>query len=106
MSVAISPGSPGPRPRVGSTLAVQEKSCNPASPHEVAVGDRIRALAGETVAVDASIFGGVALMDEMTVRGTPWPVRRVAGHHVLAGSKLMNDIGDIGRTQFRKLTTL
>lgn len=56
---------------------------------ELAVGDRVRVLAGEAVAVDAQVLGGAALVDEMRVRGTPTPVRRVPGDQVLAGSKLI-----------------
>jgi cation transport ATPase len=56
---------------------------------ELAIGDRVRALAGEAIAVDAQVLGGAALVDEMRVRGTPTPVRRVAGDQVLAGSKLI-----------------
>jgi Cu2+-exporting ATPase len=61
----------------------------PGSAREIAVGDRVRASAGEAIAVDARVLGGVALVDEMIVRGTPFPVRRVAGDHALAGSQLI-----------------
>jgi cation transport ATPase len=56
---------------------------------ELAVGQRVRALAGEVVAVDARVIGGVGLVYEAAVRGTQTPVRRVTGDHVLAGSKLI-----------------
>ena len=56
---------------------------------EIEVGQRVRALAGETVAVDGRVLGGGALVDEVAVRGTPPPVRRVTGDQVLAGSKLI-----------------
>jgi len=56
---------------------------------ELAVGQRVRALAGEVVAVDAQVVGGAGLMDEAAVRGTQTPVRRVTGDQVLAGSTLI-----------------
>ncbi|HEX3417476.1 MAG TPA: HAD family hydrolase [Stellaceae bacterium] len=56
---------------------------------ELAVGQRVRALAGEVVAVDARVIGGAGLLDEAALRGTRTPVRRVTGDHVLAGSKLI-----------------
>jgi cation transport ATPase len=56
---------------------------------ELAVGQRVRALAGEVLAVDALVIGGAGLIDEAAVRGTQTPVRRVTGDQVLAGSKLI-----------------
>jgi Cu2+-exporting ATPase len=56
---------------------------------ELAAGQRVRALAGEVVAVDAQVVGGAGLVDEAVVRGTQTPVRRVAGDEVLAGSTLI-----------------
>jgi cation transport ATPase len=56
---------------------------------ELAAGQRVRALAGEVVAADAHVLGGAALVDETALRGTPSPVRRVAGDQVFAGSKLI-----------------
>jgi cation transport ATPase len=56
---------------------------------EVAVGRRVRVLAGEAVAVDARVVGGAALVDEAAVCGTPAPVRRAIGDQVLTGSKLI-----------------
>jgi cation transport ATPase len=57
--------------------------------HELVAGQRLRALAGEAIAVDARVLGGAALVDEVAVRGTPAPARRVAGDQVFAGSKLI-----------------
>jgi len=56
---------------------------------EIAVGQRVRTLANEVITVDGRVLGGAALVDEMPLRGTSVPVRRVAGDQVLAGSKLI-----------------
>jgi cation transport ATPase len=55
----------------------------------VVVGQRVRVLAGEIVAIDARVLGGAALVDEAAVRGIHAPVRRVTGDQVLAGSRLI-----------------
>ena len=57
--------------------------------HELAAGQRVRALAGEAVAVDARVVGGAALVDEAAVHGTRAPARRVTGDQVFAGSRLI-----------------
>jgi cation transport ATPase len=56
---------------------------------EIAAGQRVRALTGETVPVDALVLAGAALMDETALHGPPASVRRVTGDRVLAGSKLL-----------------
>jgi magnesium-transporting ATPase (P-type) len=57
--------------------------------HELSAGQRVRALAGEAVAVDARVVGGAALVDEAAVHGTRAPARRVMGDQVFAGSRLI-----------------
>jgi len=53
---------------------------------EVAAGQRIRALSGDTVPVDAIVRSGAALVDQTAVSGTSAPSRKIAGDQVLAGS--------------------
>ena len=56
---------------------------------EIATGQRVRVLAGETVSVDARVLAGAAMVDETTLHRTSTLVRRVSGDQVLAGSKLI-----------------
>jgi cation transport ATPase len=56
---------------------------------EISIGQRVRAVAGDTIPVDAIVRGGAALVDETALCGTLSPSRKVAGDQVLAGSKLL-----------------
>jgi len=56
---------------------------------EISIGQRVRALAGDTIPVDAIVRDGAALVDETALRGTLSPSRKVTGDQVLAGSKLL-----------------
>jgi len=56
---------------------------------EISFGQRVRALAGDTISVDAIVRGGAALVNESLLGGLPAPVRRAAGDRVLAGSMLL-----------------
>ena len=58
--------------------------------HEVTAGERVRALAGDTVPVDAVVYCGAALVDQSAGHGTsPPPTRKLVGDLVLAGSTLL-----------------
>ena len=56
---------------------------------EISAGQRVQALAGEIVPVDAKILAGAALVDETAIAGSPALVRRVMGQQVFAGSRLV-----------------
>ena len=56
---------------------------------EVTTGQRVRALAGDTVPVDAIVCCGAALVDPSAGHGTSPPSRRLVGDHVLAGSTVL-----------------
>ena len=56
---------------------------------QIAAGQRVQALAGEIVTVDAKVLAGAALVDEAAIGGSPAPVRRVMGQQVFAGSRLL-----------------
>jgi Cu2+-exporting ATPase len=56
---------------------------------EVTAGQRVRALAGETVPVDAVVCEGAALVDDTTTHGTSLPSRKLVGDLVLAGSTVL-----------------
>jgi cation transport ATPase len=62
---------------------------------ELVPGQRLRARAGETLPADATVLAGTALLDETALRGTPAPLRRVAGDQVLAGSRLLTGTLDL-----------
>jgi cation transport ATPase len=62
---------------------------------EVAVGQQVRAGAGEQVPVDGRVLRGAALVDEAFFGGSPGPVRRIAGDQVFAGSRLLAGALDI-----------
>lgn len=52
-------------------------------------GDRIRVRQSELVPADARVIGGVALVEETSVRGTSLPVRKSVGDEILAGSRVI-----------------
>jgi hypothetical protein len=52
-------------------------------------GDRIRLRQSELVPADARVIGGVALVEETSVRGTSLPVRKSVGDEILAGSRVI-----------------
>ena len=56
---------------------------------EVFIGQRVRALAGETVPVDAIVRCGAALVDQTVLCGTSPPSRKVPGDEVFAGSVVL-----------------
>jgi cation transport ATPase len=56
---------------------------------EVTAGQRVRALAGETVPVDAVVCEGAALIDHTTTHGASLPSRKLVGDLVLAGSTVL-----------------
>lgn len=60
---------------------------------EIRVGDRIRVLAGERIAVDGEIESGDALVDEQAVTGESVPVGRHPGDSVRSGT--LNLDGDL-----------
>ena len=62
---------------------------------EVSAGQRVRAVAGEHVAVDGRVLTGAALVDESILGEGSGPVRRVAGNQVFAGSMLLAGALDI-----------
>ena len=62
---------------------------------EVAVGEQVRAVAGEQVAVDGRVLAGAALVDEHFSGGPSGAARRVAGDPVFAGSRLLAGALDI-----------
>lgn len=53
-------------------------------------GQRVRLEGPATVPVDGRIVGGIALVEQSSVRGDRCPVRKAAGDEVLAGSRLLN----------------
>ncbi|MFN4129680.1 MAG: heavy metal translocating P-type ATPase [Paracoccaceae bacterium] len=54
--------------------------------HDVAVGDVLRVLPGETVALDGRLIGAGSSFDEALLTGESTPVLRQAGEPVIAGS--------------------
>jgi cation transport ATPase len=56
---------------------------------EVTAGQRVRAIAGETIPVDAVVCAGVALVAQTAAHGTSLPSRKVVDDLVLAGSTLL-----------------
>jgi cation transport ATPase len=56
---------------------------------QVTAGQRVRALAGETVPVDAVVCEGAALVDHTTTHGASLPSRKLVGDLVLAGSTVL-----------------
>jgi cation transport ATPase len=56
---------------------------------DVTAGQRVRALAGEPVPVDAVVRSGAALVDQTAVFGTSAPSRKIAGDQVFAGSIIL-----------------
>jgi cation transport ATPase len=66
---------------------------------EIAAGQRVQALAGEIVTVDAKVLAGAALVDETAIGGSPAPVRRLMGQQVLAGSRLLAGALDLEVTR-------
>ena len=76
--------------------------------YTVVAGQRVRVLAGEVVAIDGRVLSGAALVDEVAVRGSLAPVRRVTGDQVLAGSRLLAGAVDLevlrsGETQAARI---
>jgi cation transport ATPase len=67
---------------------------------EVTAGQRVRALAGETVPVDAVVCEGAALVDHTTTHGASLPSRKLVGDLVLAGSTVL-----AGRLDLKVLRT-
>ena len=53
---------------------------------EIAVGDRLRVLAGEALPVDGQVLWGRSAVEEALMTGESWPRRVEAGHDVVAGS--------------------
>ncbi len=53
---------------------------------EVAAGDRLRVLAGESVPVDGVVVSGASAVDESALTGEPVPADKAAGDRVLGGS--------------------
>jgi cation transport ATPase len=56
---------------------------------QVTTGQQVRALAGDTVPVDAVVCSGVALVDQTAAHGTSLPSRKLVGDLVLAGSTVL-----------------
>ena len=63
---------------------------------ELAVGDRVQAATGETIAADGTVLRGQAQVDESLLSGESLPCRRNLGETVMAGS-LIRD----GQIEFR-----
>lgn len=53
---------------------------------EIAVGDRVRVLAGEALPVDGCVVAGRSAVEEALLTGESWPRRVEAGSSVVAGS--------------------
>jgi cation transport ATPase len=56
---------------------------------QVAAGQRVRVLSGDTVPVDAIVCSGVGLVDQTAGYGASRPSRKLVGDHVLAGSNVL-----------------
>jgi cation transport ATPase len=56
---------------------------------QVTAGQQVRALAGDTVPVDAVVCSGVALVDQTAANGTSLSSRKLVGDLVLAGSTVL-----------------
>jgi hypothetical protein len=52
-------------------------------------GDRVRVRAGESIPADGTVVEGNGLIDESAVNSARFPVRKVAGESVLAGTTLI-----------------
>jgi heavy metal translocating P-type ATPase len=57
---------------------------------DLAPGDLVRFLPGDTVAVDGTVNGGEVLVSEAVLTGEPTPLRKVAGDAVVAGSEVVD----------------
>jgi cation transport ATPase len=62
---------------------------------ELAAGQQVQVLTGESLPVDGWVRQGVALVDEGFLGGQSRPVRRVRGDRVLAGSRLLAGTLDV-----------
>ena len=56
---------------------------------ELVAGQRVRIAAGEVVPLDAVVCSGAALVDETAFGGALSPSRKIVGHKIAAGSKLL-----------------
>lgn len=56
----------------------------------IAVGSLIKVLAGETIPLDGVLFQCKASIDESTMTGEPYPVRKADGQEVVAGTIVLD----------------
>jgi heavy metal translocating P-type ATPase len=56
---------------------------------DLAPGDRVRFLPGDTVAIDGTVTAGEVLVSEAVLTGEPKPQLKVSGDRVLAGSEVV-----------------
>ena len=56
----------------------------------IAVGSLIKVLAGETIPLDGVLFECKASIDESTMTGEPYPVRKADGQEVVAGTIVLD----------------
>ncbi len=56
----------------------------------IAVGSLIKVLAGETIPLDGVLFQCKASIDESTMTGEPYPVRKTDGQEVVAGTIVLD----------------
>lgn len=58
---------------------------------ELAAGDRVLVLGGETIPVDGRVLAGAATVVEAAITGEPFPVAKASGAAVHAGSVLVDE---------------
>ncbi len=83
----------------GAWAVTADGSEKPVPRLEIHAGQRLRVRAGERVPVDAAVIDGVALVDEVSLRGNAAPVTRIRHDEVLAGSRVL--AGDLSLEALR-----
>ena len=72
----------------------------------IAVGSLIKVLAGETIPLDGILFECKASIDESTMTGEPYPVRKADGQEVVAGTIVLDGSVFIRTTRVAEDTLL
>ena len=72
----------------------------------IAVGSLIKVLAGETIPLDGVLFECKASIDESTMTGEPYPVRKADGQEVVAGTIVLDGSVFIRTTRVAEDTLL
>ena len=72
----------------------------------IAVGSLIKVLAGETIPLDGVLFECKASIDESTMTGEPYPVRKAEGEEVVAGTIVLDGSVFIRTTRVAEDTLL